>query len=101
MPEPVSLLMIEFLTWVSSRPRTYAESMETWRSSCPRHTVWEDALLGGLIEIGGDPLTQSQVALTSKGRAILDGTPMQKLTHTDSSSSAEPNAAAPRKKAMT
>jgi hypothetical protein len=46
MHETVSLLMLEFLTWVSSRPRTYAETMGAWRSTCPRHTVWEDALVG-------------------------------------------------------
>ena len=33
MPEPVSLLMREFLTWVGDRPRTYAEATEAWRQS--------------------------------------------------------------------
>jgi predicted transcriptional regulator len=74
MPEPVSLLTIEFLAWVSSRRRTYAEAMEAWRSTCPRHTVWEDALADGLIEIErGGTLHQSEVSLTAQGRAILDG----------------------------
>jgi hypothetical protein len=83
MPEPASLLMIEFLTWVSSRRRTYAESMEAWRSSCPRHIVWEDALVDGLIQIGsGDRLQQSEVILTPRGRAILDGEPSPKVTRT-------------------
>ena len=40
MPEPPSLLMVEFLDWVAFRPRTYADAMEAWRSSCPRLTVW-------------------------------------------------------------
>jgi hypothetical protein len=72
MPEPVSLLMREFLTWVSSRPRTYAEAMEAWRSTCPRHTVWEDALVGGLIQVeSGDPLHQPVVTLTPRGRDVL------------------------------
>jgi hypothetical protein len=74
MAEPVSLLMIQFLTWVSSRRRTYAESMDAWRSSCPRHTVWEDALADGLIQIGsGDTLQESEVTLTPRGQAVLDG----------------------------
>ena len=51
MAEPVSLSMREFLSWVSARRRTYAEAMEAWRSTCPRLTVWEDALLGDLIHI--------------------------------------------------
>jgi hypothetical protein len=84
MAEPVSLLMIEFLSWVSSRRRTYAESMEAWRSSCPRHTVWEDAITDGLIEIGGGgTLRQSEVTLTPRGRGILDGRPSPKETPAD------------------
>ena len=75
MPEPVSLLLREFLTWVSSRRRTYAEAMEAWRSHCPRHTVWEDAFIDGLVQIeGGGSVQQSEVTLTPRGRAVLDGT---------------------------
>ena len=73
MSEPMSLLMLEFLTWVSSRRRTYAEAMEAWRSTCPRHTVWEDALIDGLIQVESDGAPHSfEVALTSRGRAILE-----------------------------
>src|SRR5262249_45439501 len=73
MPEQASLLMIEFLSWVSSRPRTYAESMEAWRSSCPRHAVWDDALVDGLIEIvSAESLPLSKVTLTAQGRALLN-----------------------------
>jgi hypothetical protein len=74
MPEPVSPLTLEFLNWLSSRPRTYAEAMDAWRSTCPRQTVWEDALADGLIqfEYGSTP-QQSGVTLTARGQAILDG----------------------------
>lgn len=74
MPEPASLGMREFLTWISSRRRSYTEAMEAWRSSCPRHTVWEDALIEGFIQIesGGTP-HQAVVTLTPRGRAVLDG----------------------------
>jgi hypothetical protein len=72
MPEPVSLLMREFLSWVSSRRRTYAEAMEAWRSTCPRYTVWEDALVGGLIQVeSGGPLHEPVVTLTPRGREVL------------------------------
>jgi hypothetical protein len=75
MPEMVSLLTLEFLTWISSRPRTYAEAMEAWRSTCPRHSVWEDAIVEGLIEVveRGDTMDQCQVGLTARGRAKLEG----------------------------
>jgi hypothetical protein len=75
MHEPVSLLMTEFLTWISARPRSYADAMEAWRSSCPRDTVWENALMGGLIQINqGDRLDQCEVTLTERGRAVLEKT---------------------------
>ena len=74
MPEPVSLLTREFLAWVASRRRAYAEAMEAWRSTCPRHTVWEDAFIDGLVQLEGDgPVRQVEVALTPRGRAVLEG----------------------------
>jgi len=79
MPEPVSLLMLQCLAWVASRRRTYPEVMDAWRSTCPRHTVWEDALVGGLVQVGGEgPLVQSEVTLTPRGRAVLDGNPSER-----------------------
>jgi hypothetical protein len=78
MVEPASLLMIEFLSWVAGRRRTYAEAMEAWRTSCPRHAVWEDALAGGLIQLGGgDTWRESEVTLTPRGEDVLAGNPCQ------------------------
>jgi hypothetical protein len=69
-----SLLMREFLSWISTRPRTYEEAMEAWRSTCPRHSVWEDALIDGLIQMETRSATDvSEVTLTSKGKAVLNG----------------------------
>jgi hypothetical protein len=63
--------MLEFLDWVAARPRSYAEAMEAWRSSCPRHTVWEDALIEGFIQVestgGAGPC---DVRLTPRGKAL-------------------------------
>ena len=76
VPAPeASPLILELLSWISSRSRTYAEAMEAWRSTCPRHSVWEDALIDDLIEVvdRGGTLNQSRVALTARGRAVLDG----------------------------
>lgn len=72
MPESLSPLMMEFLAWVASRQRTYVEAMEAWRSTCPRHTVWEDAVMGGLIRVERKgTVQQSEVNLTPRGRAML------------------------------
>ena len=57
---------LELLAWVSSRPRTYAETMEAWRSHCPRLLVWEDALLDGLVRV-----ERGQVTVTPPGAAEL------------------------------
>ena len=65
-------LTYEFLTWIARRPRTYAEAMEAWRSNCPRQSVWEDALLDGLIQVeNGASMNESAVRLTPLGEAAL------------------------------
>jgi hypothetical protein len=65
-----SLIMVQFLTWVADRPRTYRQAMEAWRTSCPRLSVWEDAILDELIRIGNDK--DRAVSLTAHGRAALE-----------------------------
>jgi hypothetical protein len=70
MPEPVSLIMLQFLAWVADRPRTYAATMEAWHSTCPRLSVWEDAIIDGLVRIEND--TSRAIRLTPRGRAILE-----------------------------
>ena len=51
MAESPELLMLEFLTWVADRRRTYDDAMAAWQSHCPRQTIWEDAIIDGLIQI--------------------------------------------------
>jgi hypothetical protein len=74
MPHSLSLLTLQFLIWVESRPRTYAEARQAWRSTCPTTCAWEDAISEGLIafETGGGRLTdRSRVVLSERGRAVL------------------------------
>jgi D-3-phosphoglycerate dehydrogenase len=49
MTETVEALVLDLLEWVSLRERTYEETMEAWRTSCPRLPVWEDANDLGLV----------------------------------------------------
>ena len=58
------LLLPELLAWVGDAPRTYAETIEAWRSNCPRHPVLDDAFTDGLIRVA-----DGRVVLTGKGRA--------------------------------
>ena len=96
MPEPASLLMLQFLDWVASRPRSYAETMDAWRTSCPRLSVWEDALVAGFIQVNGGPRQQGEVMLTARGRAILDGNPVRASVQPTPVVAAEPDAAPER-----
>jgi len=58
--------MREFLIWVDRTPRTYADAMRAWQSSCPRFSIWEDALDAGLVRV-----SRAQVVLTAQGEAAL------------------------------
>jgi hypothetical protein len=69
MPESASLIMLQFLAWVADRPRTYPETMDAWRSTCPRLSVWEDAIIDGLVRV--DNGNGRAVVLTPRGRKIL------------------------------
>jgi hypothetical protein len=64
---PADAETLELLTWISSRPRNYAESIEAWKSNCPHHAVWDDAVVEGLIRI-----SRSEVTITPAGRALLE-----------------------------
>ena len=46
--DPAAALVLQLLEWIADRPRTYAEVIEVWRTSCPRLTIWEDACGDGL-----------------------------------------------------
>ena len=61
--------MIQFLAWVADRPRNYAQAMDAWRSSCPRLSVWEDAIIEGLVRIESN--ANRTVRLTALGSALL------------------------------
>lgn len=71
---PIASLTLQFLAWVAHRPRSYAETMDAWRTSCPRFTIWEDALGDGLVQVesGRSGQGDARVAITTRGRALLD-----------------------------
>lgn len=70
-PHPLTLQM---LTWLASQPRSYAETMNAWRTSCPRLSIWEDALADQLVLVGrafpGGEVA-APVLLTNRGRELL------------------------------
>lgn len=48
--ETPDALVCDLVEWLAASPRSRAEVIDAWRSSCPRLTVIEDALEGGWIE---------------------------------------------------
>lgn len=61
----------QLLEWIATGAHTYNDALETWRSTCPRHTIWEDALRDGLIDLTGE--RNAVLTLTARGRAVLRG----------------------------
>ncbi|HUD85776.1 MAG TPA: hypothetical protein VMR17_04955 [Xanthobacteraceae bacterium] len=73
--EPASLIMLQFLAWVADRPRDYRQTMDAWHSTCPRLSVWEDAIIDGLVRLDND--AGRAVRLTPRGRAILENATLE------------------------
>ena len=48
MADAADPLVLDFVEWIAREPRLYSEVIETWRTSCPRLTIWEDAVDRGL-----------------------------------------------------
>ncbi len=70
MTDTVENLILDLLEWLSRKERTYQETMDAWRTSCPRLPVWEDAQDQGLIEtISANG--HSLVRVTAEGAALL------------------------------
>ena len=70
MTDTVQNLILDLVEWVERGERTYEETLEAWRTSCPRFPVWEDASERGLVErtvANG----RVMVRATSDGLALL------------------------------
>ena len=50
MTDTLENLILDLVEWVGRRERNYEETVDAWRTSCPRFPVWEDATDRGLVE---------------------------------------------------
>lgn len=69
-------LVLDFVEWIAASPRRYRDVMDTWRTSCPRLTIWEDAIDQGLVQrcrIDGE----LSIETTEVGRDLLARTRMR------------------------
>lgn len=64
-------LVLDLLEWVAKEPRSYRQTMDAWRTSCPRLPVWEEAVDRQLVE--RKPMAEGGIAivLTAEGRRFL------------------------------
>ena len=70
--DPLRYLTLQFLDWIAAAPRTYGEVIDAWQTSCPRLTVWEEAIEKGLVRrISSGSMSDAQVVITDAGRAAL------------------------------
>lgn len=68
MASQATFLIVQFLNWVERNPRTRADVLEVWQSTCPLNSAWEDAIADELVAFG----PQGHLILTDQGRAKLE-----------------------------
>jgi hypothetical protein len=68
--DTVDVLVLDLLEWLAGRHRSYEETMDAWRTSCPRLPVWEDAVDRGFVAIEKGR-GESAVRVTAAGLAHL------------------------------
>ena len=71
MSETVENLILDLLEWIGPGERLYRETMEAWRTSCPRLPVWEDATDLGFIERRHHPGGPAFVSVSDAGAEHL------------------------------
>jgi len=64
-------LILDLLEWIGREPRSYADVIDAWRTSCPRLTVWEDAIDRGLAVREHAKGYGVMIGLTDAGRGFL------------------------------
>jgi hypothetical protein len=71
MMETADALVLDFVEWIAREPRFYSEVIATWRTSCPRLTIWEDAVDLGYVAREVIAGTGVIVAVTADGEKLL------------------------------
>jgi hypothetical protein len=64
-------LILDLLEWIGREPRSYADVIDAWRTSCPRLTVWEDAMDRGFAAREHANGREVLIRLTAAGREFL------------------------------
>lgn len=75
MAEPSDPLVLDLVEWIAKAPRKaprlYSEVIESWRTSCPRLTIWEDAVDRGYVAREAVAGFGTVVTVTGDGETFL------------------------------
>jgi hypothetical protein len=71
MTDSTDPLVLDLVEWIAREPRLYSEVIETWRTSCPRLTIWEDAVDRGYVARETVAGIGVRVAVTEGGTQFL------------------------------
>jgi hypothetical protein len=71
MSEVANPLVLDFVEWIARQPRPYSEVVDTWRTSCPRLTIWEDAADSGYVAREAVAGRATIVTVTDAGSQLL------------------------------
>ena len=71
MSDDIESLVVDLVEWVAREPRLYAEVVGTWKTSCPRLTIWEDAADKGYVARETVAGTGLVVTVTEDGAKLL------------------------------
>ncbi|WP_343585712.1 D-2-hydroxyacid dehydrogenase family protein [Herbaspirillum sp.] len=69
--DTVDPLILDLLEWIGPGARPYSEVIETWRTSCPRLPVWEEANARGYLTRIHSPGGVAEVKVSEAGAAHL------------------------------
>jgi hypothetical protein len=71
MADTTDPLVLDLVEWIAREPRLYSEVIETWRTSCPRLTIWEDAVDQGYVTRETIAGAGARVTVTAGGEQFL------------------------------
>ena len=71
MSEELDPLVLDLVEWVARQERPYRDVLDVWRTSCPRLTVWEDAVDRGFVTRSFAAGQETKVEVTATGFAFL------------------------------
>ncbi len=66
---------MQLLDWVSDGPRSYAETLDAWKTHCPRLSTWEDAVAAGFVSVtranGESRVVLTEAGASARRRALV------------------------------